>query len=84
MGKFSQSCAMPMSKDPRRGGRNRDGSTSTEYCSYCYVNGAFVHPEMSVKEMQIFCAGKLREAGMNSLFAWLLTRSIPRLKRWAL
>ena len=46
MNKFCQSCGMPMNKDPRNGGTNADGTNSAEYCSYCYVNGAFSSPEI--------------------------------------
>jgi hypothetical protein len=75
---------MPMKKDPQRGGTNSDGSRSTEYCSYCYVNGAFTSPEIDTPQaMQKFCIGKLKEMGVPGFVAWLFTRSIPRLKRWA-
>ncbi len=31
---------MPLSKDPRGGGTNADGSKSSEYCSHCYSAGS--------------------------------------------
>ena len=81
--KFCQSCGMPMNKDPHGGGTNSDGSQTTEYCSYCYVNGDFTSPEITTaKEMQRFCIGKMKEMGMPGFMAWLLTRNIPKLKRW--
>ncbi len=84
MNKFCQSCGMPMKKDPQNGGTNSDGSKSTEYCSYCYVNGSFTSPEIDTPQaMQRFCIGKLKEMGTPGFLAWFLTRSIPRLKRWA-
>ncbi len=84
MNKFCQSCGMPMKKDLQRGGTDSDGSRSSEYCSYCYVSGAFTSPEIDTPQaMQRFCIGKLKEMGTPSLLAWFFTRSIPRLKRWA-
>ena len=84
MNKFCQSCGMPMKKDPKTGGTDADGSKSTVYCSYCYVNGAFTSPDINTpKAMQKFCIGKLKEMGMPGFVAWLFTRSIPKLKRWA-
>ena len=84
MNQFCQSCGMPMKKDPQGGGTNSDGSRNTEYCGFCYVNGAFASPEIDTPEaMQRFCVGKLKEMGMPGFMAWLFTRSIPRLKRWA-
>lgn len=83
MNKFCQSCGMPMKKDPGNGGTNADGTKNAEYCSYCYQNGAFTSPEIgTAADMQKFCIGKLKEMGMPGFVAWLLTRNIPRLKRW--
>lgn len=77
-----QSCGMPMNKDPNGGGTELDGSKSKSYCSYCYNTGAFVAPNMTAKEMQAFCKDKMQEMGMPGPLAWLLTRNIPKLKRW--
>ena len=74
---------MPMKKDPQNGGTNADGSKSTEYCSYCYNVGAFSSPEINTpQKMQEFCIGKMKEMGMPGFVAWILTRGIPKLKRW--
>lgn len=82
MKNICQSCAMPLSEDPKGGGTNSDGTKSKEYCSYCFERGQFTGPNLTAKEMQDFCMGKLRERGMMQPIAWLLTRNIPRLKRW--
>lgn len=83
MNKFCQSCGMPLSKDPKNGGTHSDGSKSTEYCSYCYQSGAFLSPDFTAQQMQSFCMEKLQEQGTWKPLAWLLTRHIPRLRRWA-
>ena len=82
--KFCQSCSFPMEKDPKGGGSNVDGTISTEYCSMCYVDGNFLTPPEvnTAKKMQTFCIKEMRKDGMNGLLAWVLTRGIPRLKRW--
>lgn len=82
MNAFCQSCGMPMKKDPGNGGTNADGAKSAEYCSYCYLNGAFTNPDMTAHQMQDFCIKKLHEKGTPKIVAWLLTRNIPRLNRW--
>ena len=79
---FCQSCGMPLREDPNGGGTEADGTRSTLYCSYCYVNGAFTAPDFTARQMQDFCVRKLQERGVWRPFAWLLTRNIPRLKRW--
>lgn len=81
--KFCQSCGMPLSKDPQRGGTEKDGSKSLKYCSYCYQNGNFTSPEIDTpKKMQKFCIGKMKEQGMSGFIAWIFTRGIPKLERW--
>lgn len=82
MNKFCQSCGMPMKKDPELGGMNSDGSKSEDYCSYCYQNGSFTQSDITVGEMQKFCIEKMKEMGFPRPLGWLLTRNIPKLKRW--
>jgi hypothetical protein len=83
MNTICQSCGMPTKKDPQNGGTNSDGSKNTEYCSYCYKDGAFTSPEINTPQaMQSFCIGKMKEMGMPGFVAWLFTRSIPKLRRW--
>lgn len=77
-----QSCGMPLSKDEMGGGTNSDGSISTLYCSYCYKDGNFVHPDFSATEMQDFCMEQLSKRGMPRFMAWIFTRGIPKLDRW--
>ncbi|MFT7516326.1 MAG: hypothetical protein ACI84O_000099 [Myxococcota bacterium] len=83
MNKTCQSCAMPLKKDLKGGGTHADGSISLDYCSFCYVEGAFTQPEFSAKDMQDFCIVKLQEFGIPKPLAWVFTRGIPKLKRWS-
>ena len=74
---------MPIKSDPAGGGTESDGSRSIEYCSYCYVDGAFVNLEINTaKKMQDFCIKMMKKQGMAGWKAWLFTRGIPRLRRW--
>ena len=73
---------MPLSKDPRNGGSEKDGSRSTTYCSLCYEDGQFIHPDFTAEEMQTFCVEQLKKNGMPGFMAWLFTRGIPNLDRW--
>jgi len=41
---------MPLD-DPELLGTEKDGSKSCEYCKYCYENGAFTHPGITVEKM---------------------------------
>ncbi len=83
--KNCQSCAIPLSKDPKGvgGGLNVDGQPSHKYCSYCYQNGKFLQPDITVEEMQVFVKNKLKEmGGFLKMFAGVYTKGIPKLERW--
>lgn len=82
MANTCQSCGMPLSKDPKGGGSEADGTPSTRYCSICYADGAFRHPDVSVAEFQQECMEALMRSGTPKVMAWLFTRGIPRLARW--
>lgn len=82
--KFCQSCGYPLKKDKKGGGSEKDGSPSTKYCSMCYENGEFLTPPEinTAQKMQAFCIQEMRKSGINRIFAWLATRTIPKLERW--
>ena len=80
--KNCQSCGMPINKDPEKGGTNADGSKSGMYCSYCYTNGVFTQPEISVLQMKEFCTQKMVEMKIPRFLAKFYAMGIPRLERW--
>ena len=77
-----QSCGMPMRADPKGGGTNADGSCSNEYFSFCYQNGEFVNPDMTIDEMRALIIEKLGEKGYPRFIARLFGIGLDRLKRW--
>ncbi len=82
--KFCQSCGIPLNNPKNLGGTEKDGTISKKYCSMCYQNGKFLTPKEidTAKKMQDFCVEEMTKDGMNKMFAWLATRSIPKLERW--
>ena len=78
-----QSCGMPLKRDPKGGGTNADGSTSTKYCSLCYDTGKFTAPDMTVSQMQEFVKLKMKGFGFPSFMAGFFTKKIPKLARWS-
>ncbi len=78
-----QSCGMPLKRDPHGGGSHADGSRSSDYCSHCYVDGKFAQPDFTAEEMRALCIENLTAGGVPKIMARLLTKSIPRLKRWS-
>lgn len=82
--KICQSCGYPLKKDKKGGGTEKDDSISKKYCSMCYEKGEFLTPPEidTPQKMQQFCIREMKKDGISSFFAWLATRSIPRLERW--
>ena len=73
---------MPLSRDPRGGGTNADGSRSSEYCSHCYSEGAFTQPNITAAEMTTFVEAKLRSMHIPGFLAKRFAKDVPTLRRW--
>ena len=78
-----QSCAMPMQRDEEFG-TSADGSRCEEYCTYCYQQGRFTAPDMTVGEMvEHVAAIGVQKLGMSEDQARAMAgATIPRLRRW--
>jgi hypothetical protein len=73
---------MPLRADPKGGGTNTDGSLSRDYCSFCFENGGFRNPDMTIDEMKALIIEKLGEKGYPRFIARFFAVGLNRLKRW--
>ena len=82
-GSVCQSCAMPMEK-PDLFGTNTDGTRSNEYCTYCFQNGKFTEPEITMQQMIDKCVGIMAQRNIMAEkdARKLMAGTIPNLKRW--
>lgn len=77
-----QSCGMPMKIDSDFG-TNADKSKNNEYCTYCYQNGQFTKPDITMDQMVKGCVGIMVKYGMPEKQAKKQAETlIPTLKRW--
>ncbi len=77
-----QSCGMPLAK-PEDFGTARGGGRSDDYCHFCYLDGAFTNPAMTLQAMTDLCVGVLERQGMSEPKARaLMAGTLPQLKRW--
>lgn len=76
-----QSCSMPI-EDPALQGTQKDGSKSSEYCKYCYQDGAFVNPGMTLDEMRSIVIEKMEDNKIPEDIIEAAVSSLPYLKRW--
>ncbi len=84
LNKNCQSCGMPLSRDTRGCGTEKDGTGSTKYCSYCYANGEFTGGNVTLKEFAEISREGMIKGGKSKFFAWLFSRPfmIGHLERW--
>lgn len=78
-----QSCGMPLSKDGKNSGSEIDGTLSKMYCSFCYKNGEFTQPDITVCEMKELVTKKIVEMKIPRFIANFLSRNTRKLKRWS-
>jgi NAD-dependent SIR2 family protein deacetylase len=79
---YCQSCGMPLSSEKLLGSE-KDGSKSAEYCLYCYENGAFTAPDITMEQMIEVCVPHMTAYGMKEEEARnLMNNALPQLKRW--
>lgn len=82
--KFCQCCGLPMGTTDEKYGIEKNGTKSTDYCTYCYENGAFTF-NGSMEEMIEICvepvvsvnADMTQDQARKMMLGWF-----PTLKRW--
>ncbi|MDB5275673.1 MAG: hypothetical protein JWR61_628 [Ferruginibacter sp.] len=79
---YCQSCSMPLD-NPDLQGTEKDGSKSNEYCKYCYQQGAFINPNMTLKDMTSLVITQMEKMNVDSKIIDMAVSSLPNLKRWA-
>ena len=83
LGPFCQSCGMPLATADDFG-TDAQGFRVNEYCRFCYANGAFTEPEISLQAMIDRCAAIMARQGVMPLAdaKALMTETLPKLGRW--
>jgi len=82
--RFCESCGMPMGETNEMYGTESSGSKSADYCKYCYDNGAFTEPNITLDEMIELVTGMMvKDFGFSPEDAKAQCyEGIPNLKRW--
>lgn len=79
--KFCQSCSMPLDNNEMRG-TEKDGSKSNEYCVYCYKDGAFTTPDITLGQMETIVKTQMEKRNIPENIVTMAVNSLPHLKRW--
>ncbi|MET6996841.1 zinc ribbon domain-containing protein [Chitinophaga defluvii] len=80
--KICQSCSMPLDQAALLG-TEKDGSPSQEYCKYCYQQGEFTHPGLSLEEMKQRMVSMMENEKLPQDILEAAVNRLPHLKRWA-
>lgn len=78
---YCQSCSMPLD-NPEMQGTEKDGSKSNEYCKFCYQQGAFINPGMTLNEMTELVIGQMEKMNLGTKAIDMAVSALPNLKRW--
>lgn len=76
-----QSCTMPIDNEADAG-TEKDGSKSTEYCKYCYRDGALADPGMTLPQMKELIVTKMNKMNLPENIIQNSLSMLSRLKRW--
>ena len=79
---FCQSCSMPLDT-PEAHGTEKDGSPNAEYCRYCYQNGSFTNPNMTLVDMRSVVKTEMERRHISPGIIDSAMNILPNLKRWA-
>lgn len=63
-------------------GTEKDGSKNQEYCKFCYQQGAFTNPGITLDEMQNLVKEKMEEMHIDTSVNEKIVDGLPYLKRW--
>lgn len=78
---FCQSCTMPLDTEEIKG-TEKDNSKNKEYCKYCYENGAFKDPNMTLLEMEVIVKTQMKKTKLPDNLIKTSLNLLPNLKRW--
>ena len=78
---FCQSCTFPLDNMDDRG-TEKDGTKSQLYCKYCYQDGAFTEPDMTLDQMMGIAEKEMKKQNLPDSIIQQSMDMLPRLKRW--
>jgi len=80
--KFCQSCTYPLHKADELG-TNSDGTWNTDFCIYCYKDGEWVDPNLTIQGVINYTVPYMTSPSMTAEEARKnLEEWVPKLKRW--
>lgn len=72
---------MPIDNIENRG-TEKNGSKSILYCKYCYQNGSFINPDMTLEQMKKLVVTQMHKLNLPENIIQQSVNTLPHLKRW--
>lgn len=80
-GPYCQSCCKPLEK-PSDFGSEKNGEKCFDYCRYCYQNGEFTEPNITMEEVTTRTIAVMHSMKIPEDVIEKVRKFIPTLKRW--
>jgi len=78
-----QSCGMPLHEE-KNWGTNSDGTLTDEFCKFCFTDGNFTNPDLTMEDVIESSVALSKKLWMPEDKAReIANNTIPKLKRWA-
>jgi radical SAM superfamily enzyme len=68
--------------NPELQGTEKDGSKSHEFCTYCYQQGSFINPGMTLNDMTSMIKLQMEKRKIDQHIIDMAIKCLPGLKRW--
>ena len=78
--KYCQSCSMPLNEEVY--GTEKDGSKSHVYCKFCYQDGSFTYPHLTLEKMIKHLTSRMDKEKFPEEIIEAAIARLPHLKRW--
>jgi hypothetical protein len=80
-----QSCSLPIETADMKG-TEKNGSKSSMYCQYCYLDGDFTTPKITLNEMKAVVSDQINSMklpiDLKTEMIELSEKLLPGLERW--
>ncbi len=76
-----QSCGIPLDNDAIKG-TEKNGLKNQEYCKFCYDQGGFINPNLTIDEMKERVENQMKKLKLSDEVIQEAISVLPPLNRW--
>ncbi len=76
-----QSCGIPLDNDTIKG-TEKNGLKNQEYCKFCYDQGGFINPNLTLDEMKERVENQMKKLKLSDEAIQEAMSILPPLNRW--